>query len=284
MSPHAAAVIPMPEAPQHAPAPLTINDGRVGVNDITVRNLVKTFDGQPVYDGLNLTIPHGSVMSVFGPNGCGKSTLINMMAGLLPHDSGDILFGGKQLKDTKISYVFQDYRGALMPWMSAATNIMYPLIRKGMPKAKARERLDELIATFDVRFDLKAYPYRLSGGQQQLVSIMRSFAPRPEVMFLDEPFSALDFEATLSIREKLQKVQKAEGITMVIVSHDIEDAVYLADYILLLTRRPTRIAGILHFDMAKPRGPDAVTDPAFVAMQARALALFRAALATKPAV
>ena len=284
MSAHAAAVIPMPEAPQQAPAPLTINDGQVGVNDITVRNLVKTFDGQPVYDGLNLTIPHGSVMSVFGPNGCGKSTLINMMAGLLPHDSGDILFGGKQLKDTKISYVFQDYRGALMPWMSAATNIIYPLIRKGMPTAKARERLDELIATFDVRFDLKAYPYRLSGGQQQLVSIMRSFAPRPEVMFLDEPFSALDFEATLSIREKLQKVQQAEGITMVIVSHDIEDAVYLADYILLLTRRPTRIAGILHFDMAKPRGPDAVTDPAFVAMQARALALFRAALATKPAV
>ena len=263
-------------------APLSINDGKVASLDITVRKLVKTFDGQPVYEGLDLTIPHGSVMSVFGPNGCGKSTLINMMAGLLPFDSGDILFGGKPLRDTKISYVFQDYRGALMPWMSAAKNIMYPLIRKGVPKAKARERLDELIATFDVRFDLKAYPYRLSGGQQQLVSIMRSFAPRPEVMFLDEPFSALDFEATLSIREKLQRVQQAEGITMIIVSHDIEDAVYLADYILLLTRRPTQIAGILHFDMARPRGPDAVSDPAFVAMQAKALAIFRAALASKP--
>ena len=273
-----AALLAVPE-----PVALSINDGRIGARDITVRNLVKTFDGQPVYDGLDLTIPHGSVMSVFGPNGCGKSTLINMMAGLLPHDGGDILFGGKRLKDTKIAYVFQDYRGALMPWMSAAKNIMYPLIRKGVPRAKARERLEELIATFDVRFDLKAYPYRLSGGQQQLVSIMRSFAPRPEVMFLDEPFSALDFEATLSIREKLQKVQQAEGITMVIVSHDIEDAVYLADYILLLTRRPTRIAGILHFDMAKPRGPDAISDPAFVAMQARALSIFRAALATKPA-
>ena len=281
MSLNAATVLAMP-AMAEAPAPLTINGGRVGANDITVRGLVKIFDGQPVYNGLDLTIPHGAVMSIFGPNGCGKSTLINMMAGLLPHDSGTILFGGKQLKDTKIAYVFQDYRGALMPWMSAAKNIMYPLVRKGVPKAKARERLEELIATFDVRFDLKAYPYRLSGGQQQLVSIMRSFASRPEVMFLDEPFSALDFEATLSIREKLQKVQRQEGMTMVIVSHDIEDAVYLADYILLLTRRPTLIAGILHFDMAKPRGPDAISDPAFVAMQARALSLFRAALATKP--
>jgi len=166
-----------------------------------------------------------------------------------------------------------------MPWMTSAANIMYPLRRKGVAKAAARRRLDELAAVFEVRFDLSSYPYQLSGGQQQLVSIMRALAPGPEVMFLDEPFSALDFEATLFIRDKLQRVQRDMGMTMLIVSHDLEDAVFLADRILLLTRRPTRIAAILPFDLNKPRGPDVISDPAFIAAQAEALAVFRAALA-----
>ena len=97
----------------------------------------------------------------------------------------------------------------------------------------------ELVASFDVKFDLKRYPYELSGGQQQTASIMRALAPSPEVLFLDEPFSALDFEMTLFIREKLQEVFMQTGTTMMLVSHDLEEAVYLADQVLLLTKRPT---------------------------------------------
>ncbi len=106
--------------------------------------------------------------------------------------------------------------------------------------------MEELVASFDVKFDLKRYPYELSGGQQQTASIMRALAPNPEVLFLDEPFSALDFEMTLFIREKLQEVFMQTGTTMLLVSHDLEEAVYLADQVLLLTKRPTRVAEILH--------------------------------------
>jgi NitT/TauT family transport system ATP-binding protein len=250
----------------------------VGARDIVIKGLDKSFSGETVYRGFDLVLPAGRVVSVFGPNGCGKSTLINMLAGLIPADGGSITFGGKALRDTVVGYVFQNYRDALMPWMSAARNITWPLVRKGMAPREAARRLEELKAVFEVSFDLAAYPYRLSGGQQQLVSIMRALAPRPEVLFLDEPFSALDYEATLFIRAKLQEVQVALDLTTLIVSHDLEDAVFLADHILLLTRRPTSVAGFLPFPMARPRGPDAIADPLFIETQSRALEIFRAAL------
>ena len=242
---------------------------------VTIRGLNKAFGGAPLYQDFDLNIPKGKIISIFGPNGCGKSTLINMIAGLMPIDGGQILFDGKSLKDTSIGYVFQNYRDALFPWMSAWDNIAYPLKRSGVKRDEVKRRVDELIALFEIRFNLKLYPYELSGGQQQTVCIMRALATRPEVLFLDEPFSALDFEMTLFIRAKLQEANLATGVTMMIVSHDLEDAVFLADKILLLTRRPTRIAEFLDFDMAKPRVPEAVSDPEFIATKAHALAVFQ---------
>ena len=242
---------------------------------VTIRGLSKAFGGVPLYQHLDLDLPRGKIVSIFGPNGCGKSTLINMVAGLLPFDRGEVLFDGKTLRQTVIGYVFQNYRDALLPWISARDNVAYPLRRKGMPEAQAKARTEELLRTFDVRFDVNRFPYELSGGQQQLICIMRALAPRPEVLFLDEPFSALDFETTLFIRDKLQEVQLAEGTTMVIVSHDLEDAVFLADRILLLTRRPTRVAEAIDFDMPRPRDAQAAADPRFIATRAHALAVFQ---------
>lgn len=242
---------------------------------VTIRGLCKSFAGAPLYTNFNLDLPRGRIMSIFGPNGCGKSTLMNMVAGLMPPDHGEVLFDGKSLRDTTIGYVFQNYRDALFPWMSAWDNVAYPLRRAGMKDAEVRARVDELVAMFEIRFDLRRYPYELSGGQQQTVCIMRALAPRPEVMFLDEPFSALDFEMTLFIREKLQEAQMATGVTMVIVSHDLEDAVFLADRILLLTRRPTSISEIVTFDMPRPRTPEDVSDPRFVKVKAHTLEVFR---------
>jgi NitT/TauT family transport system ATP-binding protein len=242
---------------------------------VTIRRLVKQFGGVPLYQGFDLDIPRGKIVSIFGPNGCGKSTLINMIAGLLPVDAGEILFDGKSLRETVIGYVFQNYREALLPWLSARSNIEYPLIRSGMKPVQVKARVDELVATFDIRFDLRRYPYEFSGGQQQLVSIMRAMAPRPEVLFLDEPFSALDYEMTLFIRDKLQEVQLQDRTTTLIVSHDLEDAVFLADRILLLTRRPTRIAAALDFELARPRGPESIADARFIEVKSNALEIFR---------
>jgi NitT/TauT family transport system ATP-binding protein len=242
---------------------------------ISIRGLCKRFGEAPLYQDFDLDIPSGRFISIFGPNGCGKSTLINLIAGLIPIDGGEILFDGRPVRDVTIGYVFQNYRDALFPWLSARQNIEYPLKVRGLPPAQRKTRVDELIAQFEVGFDLGRKPYELSGGQQQLVSILRALAPRPEVMFLDEPFSALDYEMTLFIRERLQSVFQQTGVTMLLVSHDLEEAVYLADHLLLLTKRPTRVADIVDVSAPRPRDDATLTDADFIATKARSLAIFQ---------
>ncbi|MCX7273193.1 MAG: ABC transporter ATP-binding protein [Burkholderiales bacterium] len=242
---------------------------------ITIRGLCKAFGGAPLYRDFDLDIARRSVVSIFGPNGCGKSTLINLVAGLMPFDRGEVLFDGKTLRQTTIGYVFQNYRDALFPWRRAIDNIRYPLKLAGRSKAQVERRVEQLVASFQVTFDLNRYPYELSGGQQQLVSIMRALAPEPEVLFLDEPFSALDYEMTLFIRERLQQVFIETGTTMVLVSHDLEEAVWLADTVVLLTRRPTRVAEVLQFQAPRPRDIATLSDAAFIRTKAQALQVFQ---------
>jgi NitT/TauT family transport system ATP-binding protein len=268
-APLPASVLPAP------PADTVLTLPAAPKTHVTVRGLSKSFAGVPLYSHFNLDLPRSRIVSIFGPNGCGKSTLMNMVAGLVKPDAGEILFDGKSLKDTTIGYVFQNYRDALFPWLTAWDNIAYPLRRGGMPAPEVKRRVDELAALFEIRFDLSRYPYELWGGQMQTVCIMRALAPKPEVLFLDEPFSALDFEMTLFIRDKLQDAHLQSGVTMVIVSHDLEDAVFLADQILLLTRRPTRIAELVPFELPRPRHAEAVADPEFVRVKAHALEVFR---------
>lgn len=242
---------------------------------ISITGLTKRFEKNSLYQDFALEIPGGQITCIFGPNGCGKSTLLNMIAGLIPIDSGQVQFGGRALKDIKIGYVFQNYRDALFPWLRAIDNIKYPLSSTGVSSRQCRLRAEELIHQFDVGFDLNRYPYELSGGQQQLVSIMRSLATKPKILFLDEPFSALDYESTLSIRDKLQDVFISTGVTIVMVSHDLEEAVYLADNIVLLTKRPTQIAEVITFNAGRPRSPDILSDPEFVRLKAYSLDVFR---------
>jgi NitT/TauT family transport system ATP-binding protein len=242
---------------------------------ITIRGLCKAFGGSPLYQDFDLDLPRRAVTSIFGPNGCGKSTLINLVAGLLPIDRGEVLFDGKTLRQTRIGYVFQNYRDALFPWRRAIDNIRYPLVLAKTPRAEVDRRVEQLVASFQPTFDLNRHPYELSGGQQQLVSIMRALAPEPEVLFLDEPFSALDYEMTLFIRDRLQQVFVETGTTMVLVSHDLEEAVWLADTIVLLTRRPTRVAEVLRFDAPRPRDIATLSDSGFVRAKAHALRVFQ---------
>src|SRR3984957_4400591 len=160
---------------------------------VTIRGLSKRFDSTVIYDKFDLDIPRGELISVFGPNGCGKSTLINMIAGLVASDAGQILFDGMRLDEIKFGYVFQNYREALFPWLRAFDNIAYPLKMMQVAPAERRARTEKLVARLGVKLDLNLYPYQMSGGQQQLVSIMRALIVEPEILFLDEPFSALDY-------------------------------------------------------------------------------------------
>ncbi|MBO6519284.1 MAG: ATP-binding cassette domain-containing protein [Rhodospirillales bacterium] len=241
---------------------------------ISIRGLKKSFGDAVVYDGFDLDLPQGQFISVFGPNGCGKSTLINMISGLMPMDAGEVLYDGQTINETKISYVFQNYREALFPWLRSIDNIHYPLKVMGVPKKKRDERVEQLLADFEVKIDLNAYPYTLSGGQQQTVSILRALVTDPEVLFLDEPFSALDFEMTLFMREQIQKIYLKTKTTTLLVSHDLEEAVQLAEKVLLLTRRPTQVAEIVDVDLDWPRTTQITTDTRFVDLKRHCLDVF----------
>lgn len=242
---------------------------------VTIRGLSKRFEGSVIYDNFDLDLPRGKLISVFGPNGCGKSTLINMIAGLIPPDAGEILFDGMRLDEIKFGYVFQNYREAMFPWLRAWQNIEYPLKKMGVGRAERRRRIEQLIASLGVKLDLNLYPYQMSGGQQQLVSIMRALVVDPEILFLDEPFSALDYEMTLFIREQLQRIFVETGTTMVLVSHDLEEAVYLADRILLLSRHPARVVDFAEFDAPRPRDAATLSSADFVEMKAHCLDIFQ---------
>jgi NitT/TauT family transport system ATP-binding protein len=243
---------------------------------IRVRGLEKSFGGVEVYRGFDLDLPRGKFTTIFGPNGCGKSTLINMMSGLVPFEAGTVEIGGRDYRSAKIGYVFQNYRDSLFPWMRALENIEYPLRVRGVPRAQQIERVERLLAQFEITLDLKRHTYEMSGGQQQLVAILRALVADPEVLFLDEPFSALDYEMTLYMRDRLQAMFVETGLTTVLVSHDLEEAVYLADVLLLLSKRPTRIVEQIHYDAPRPRTPAIMGDPEFVTTKQHALELFRA--------
>jgi NitT/TauT family transport system ATP-binding protein len=255
------------------PASLAVGD--IKRPHVTIRGLSKTFGKTVIYENFDLDIPRGELISVFGPNGCGKSTLINMIAGLIPVDAGQILFDGMLLNEIKFGYVFQNYREALFPWMRAFDNIAYPLKMMNVSLAERKARTERLVAHLGVKLDLNLYPYQMSGGQQQLVSIMRALVVDPEILFLDEPFSALDYEMTLFMREQLQKLFMESGTTMVLVSHDLEEAVYLADRVLLLSRHPARVADFTTVDAQRPRTDVTLSDADFVRTKAYCLEVFQ---------
>jgi len=251
-------------------------DARRGIE---VRGLTKHFDGTYLYRNFDVDLPAGEFVSIFGPNGCGKSTLINMISGLMPVDAGQVLFDGQTIQETRLSYVFQNYRDALFPWLRAIDNIHYPLKLMGLSRRERDQRVEQLLADFGVKIDLNSYPYMLSGGQQQTVSILRALVTNPEVLFLDEPFSALDYEMTLFMREQLQRMFMKTKTTTLLVSHDLEEAVQLANHVLLLTRRPTRVADFVDIDLPWPRNTESVIDPRFVALKSHCLAVFQRQIA-----
>jgi len=210
------ALRPVPAGVPSSDLPSSPAVGGAGLRPhVTIRGLSKRFDKAVIYDKFDLDIPRGELISVFGPNGCGKSTLINMIAGLIPLDAGQVLFDGMLLSEIKFGYVFQNYREALFPWLRAFDNIAYPLKIKGVPKSERKDKVEQLVARLGVRIDLNKYPYQMSGGQQQLVSIMRALVVEPEILFLEAPFSQGLEKAREAMWELAHRASQSYGVTVV---------------------------------------------------------------------
>jgi NitT/TauT family transport system ATP-binding protein len=241
---------------------------------LSIQNVSKSFidrQGQSVtiLDQINLDIRSGEFLTIFGPNGAGKSTLMNTISGLDRPSSGEIIW---DRPDQEVSYLFQDYKASLLPWKNAYQNIALPLQWQGLDRSTIKSRISKLIDKFQINIDLNAYPFTLSGGQAQLVSIIRSLAIEPDLLLLDEPFSALDYLNSISLLLKLQEIWLKSSFTGVFISHNIDEAIFLGDRLVILSPKPTQIIEIIDIDLPRPRSIEILTDPQFVYIKQQALA------------
>lgn len=205
---------------------------------IRIENLRKEYDAKTVaLDDIDLVFEDSTFVALLGPSGCGKTTTLNCIAGLLEPTSGKIFFGDKdvtqlQPKDRNIGMVFQSY--ALYPYLKVIDNIAFPLKQKGMKKAERYEKARKIAEMLQIEYLLDRKPTQLSGGQQQRVSMARALVKEPDVLLLDEPMSNLDARLKIEIRDEIRRVQQETGITSIIVTHDQEEAMAIADKIAIL--------------------------------------------------
>lgn len=232
----------------------------------------------PVLEDISFEVPSGSVGAVVGPNGSGKSTLLRLIAGLLPADRGAITIDGRPVGDAdqRVGLVFQEPR--LLPWRRVIDNVAFPLELVGVSTAERRDRARSLLDLVGVATFADAYPQQLSGGMRQRVAIARALARDPEVLLLDEPFSALDALTRERFDMELLDLWQRIGATVVVVTHSIPESVFLGDEVVVLSPRPGRVIARVPVLLPRPRTSEVYEAPAF----ARAAAEIRARLAGTP--
>ena len=240
---------------------------------IVVKNLRKRLNGIELYQNLSFEAKTGKITAIFGPNGSGKSTLFNILAGVIPHDGGTHVI--KPFDKLRFSYLFQNYREVLLPWMTNARNIALPLESQGISPTDVQQRLAALETSTILPAPLDAYPYELSGGQQQMIAFYRALVTNPNTLLIDEPFSALDYENRLKFCNLLQEYHRKQKPTTLIITHDIEEAVYLAEEIVVLSRKPTRVLGVIQNPLPYPRTVAMLTTQKFQKIRAEVLKLFQ---------
>lgn len=221
----------------------------------------KRFDAnaaQPVLQSVDLSVARGEFVAIVGASGCGKSTLLRLVAGLDAQDEGQITFAGAAVRDTSLErgIVFQDHR--LFPWLNVEQNIAVALRNSPLSRRRQREAVTAHIELVGLTGHAGHFPHQLSGGMAQRVAIARGLVNRPALLLLDEPFGALDALTRARMQQELHRIWQAENITMVLVTHDVDEAVFLADRIVVMKPGPGRIARIV--DVAVPR-PRRRTDP-----------------------
>jgi NitT/TauT family transport system ATP-binding protein len=211
-----------------------------------------------VLDDIELTVRPGEILALIGPSGCGKSTLLNILSGLLAPDAGELFIDGtpaRQFDDwRRVAYMFQEDR--LLPWRTVRDNVAFGLESARLPLAERRHRATAALRLVGLEAVATAWPHELSGGMRSRVALARSLAVRPTLLLMDEPFSRLDPETRSQMHEELLRIHAGSGMTVIFVTHDMEEAVVLADRILRLVPRPGRIAEELDLgDLPRPRIP-----------------------------
>lgn len=248
---------------------MTVRDGAIRVEDVDVSFARRDGGRLQVLDGLDLEVEGGGIVGLIGPNGSGKSTLLRVIAGLLAPDRGRVTIDGDEITapDPRIGLVFQEPR--LLPWRSAGANITYPLELAGWPPTRRAERLEALTELVGLDPSVRANrPAELSGGQRQRVALGRALALQPEVLLLDEPFSALDALSRERFDLDLLRLWERAAPTIVLVTHSIAEAILVADRVVVLSPRPGRVVADLPVELPRPRSI-ADLDAAVVSRTAR---------------
>jgi NitT/TauT family transport system ATP-binding protein len=240
------------------------------------------FGGDTIFDELSFAVDEGEFLCILGPSGCGKSTSLRLIGDLLPIQGGRVVVDGKPPADAwpSLAYVFQSPR--LVPWRTALGNVVLGMELRydGMAKAAMQDRAKRLLDLVGLGRDTHKFPAMLSGGERQRVAIARALAVEPRIILMDEPFSALDLNTRGRLRTELVSIWQQTGKTVIFVTHDIDEALVLADRILLLSNKPTRVLETLTVDAPRPRNVG--VDPALQRQRARLHELFTA-LEVEPA-
>jgi NitT/TauT family transport system ATP-binding protein len=235
-----------------------------------LRDVSRSFEGRgqgrlPVLQHIDLDIRPGEFLSIIGPSGCGKTTLLNLIGGFLRSTSGSISKDGVEITGPgpDRTMVFQDY--ALFPWLTVADNVAFGLRAKGVAKQELGRQVEHFLSLIGLSGFADVYPPQLSGGMRQRVSIARALAPDPDVVLMDEPFAALDSMTRDRLQEELLAIWSKSQKTFVLITHNIEEAVFLSDRIVVMGARPGRIRAILDIALPRPRQPEIrIRDHAFL--------------------
>lgn len=220
---------------------------------IALEHVHKRFGDLDVVTGINLQLAPGEFGAIVGPSGCGKSTILRMLAGLEKADGGRVLKSGAPIAGPGPDrmMIFQDH--ALYPWRTVAENAGFGLEVAGIRGAERDERVGEVLAKVGLRGFERYYPHQLSGGMRQRASIARALVMDPEILLLDEPYGALDAMTRLTMQNELLNLWQGSGKTMLLITHDIEEALYLADRLFVMSHRPGKILREIELDMPRPR-------------------------------
>jgi len=226
---------------------------------LSVRGLKKVYDtdggGIEAVRDLTFDLGKNELVCLVGPSGSGKTTLLKCIAGLLEPTSGTVTLDGKRVTGPpkKMAVVFQEYGRSLFPWLRVADNVELPLKNAGVPKAKRRELVAEALESVGLSHATKQYPWQLSGGMQQRVAIARAIAYQPEVLLMDEPFAAVDAQTRADLEDLVRSIRERLGVTVLFVTHDIDESVYLGTRVIILSSSPTVVQEDLVIDLPDQR-------------------------------
>ena len=240
---------------------------------LSFHNVTRRFGGVTALTGVDLRLRSDDILAVVGPSGCGKSTLLELVAGLQEPDEGAVtVLGAARAEDRRAACAYMPQRDLLLPWRDALSNAALALECQGVPRAEARRRAHPLFERFGLREFERSRPAALSGGMRQRVAFLRTLLPGRPVLLLDEPFGALDAITRTDLQEWLAGTLAVEPRTVLLVTHDVEEAAFLADRIVVLSPRPGRPVAEFEVDLPRPRS---LTDPTLARLKADAMSALR---------